>query len=66
MRVQNLKSNIIGKPLDIDFHYMMDAEWVMRCVNNLNILIIDEIYLIFRISNSNNTSDQILKAINNS
>lgn len=46
--------------LDIRFHYMMDAEWFLRCGKNLNLVIINDFLVKFRISDFNKTSDQIM------
>ena len=46
--------------LDIRFHYMMDAEWYMRCGKNLNLIVVNDFLVKFRVSDSNKTSVQIL------
>lgn len=46
--------------LDTRFHYMMDTEWYMRCGENLNLVIINDFLVKFRISDSNKTSVQII------
>ena len=51
---------LLENPLDIDFHYMMDAEWFMRCGNHLNVIRINDFLVKFRISDTNKTSIQIL------
>ena len=51
---------LLENPLDLDFHYMMDAEWFMRCGDFLNIVRINDFFVRFRISDTNKTSMQIL------
>ena len=62
-----LFSSIILKQnnLNIKFHYMMDAEWYMRCGENLNLIIIKDFLVKFRISDSNKTSVSILTGNSN-
>jgi len=51
---------LLENPLDVKFHYMMDAEWFMRCANFLNVVRMNDFFVKFRISDTNKTSVQIL------
>ena len=51
---------LLENPLDLDFHYMMDAEWFMRCVDLLSVRRINDFLVKFRISDTNKTAMHIL------
>jgi glycosyltransferase involved in cell wall biosynthesis len=51
---------LLSNPLDINFHFMMDAEWFMRCGNFLNVVRMHDFLVRFRISDTNKTSMHIL------
>lgn len=45
--------------LDLDFHYMMDTEWSMRCASQIKLSVISDFTVQFRVSDTNKTSEQI-------
>lgn len=55
------KSILLNNPLDLSFHYMMDAEWFFRCRHKIKVVRIDDFLIKFRISEVNKTSAQLLK-----
>ena len=61
------KSNLLkSNNLNTNFHYMMDAEWYLRCGHNLKILSLNDFFVKFRISEFNKTSEQIQYGYKNS
>ncbi len=51
-----LKNN----PLDLDFHYVMDTEWFLRCGRKVQAAVIKKPCSAFRVSEDNKTAEQIL------
>jgi glycosyltransferase involved in cell wall biosynthesis len=54
------KQILLNNPLDTSFHYMMDAEWFLRCGNKIQVQTVDDFMVKFRVSETNKTSSQIL------
>jgi glycosyltransferase involved in cell wall biosynthesis len=50
---------LLKEPLDIDYHYVMDVEWFLRCGPRIRALAIDSIFSKFRISSQAKTSEMI-------
>ncbi|WP_158594657.1 glycosyltransferase family 2 protein [Ulvibacterium marinum] len=59
------KEILLDNPLDTSFHYMMDAEWFLRCRNHLKVKRLNDFFVKFRISEDNKTSAQILTGYQN-
>jgi glycosyltransferase involved in cell wall biosynthesis len=51
-RTRLLKEN----PLAVDFNYIMDVEWVLRCGTTLNYAVVDRPLTVFRVSGENKTA----------
>jgi len=51
--------------LNLNFHYMMDAEWYLRCGRAIKILSVNDFFVKFRISETNKTSNHIQYGIIN-
>lgn len=49
----------VRNPLDINFHYVMDVEWFLRCGRNLKAICVDQTLSQFRISAEAKTSEMI-------
>lgn len=50
---------LLREPLDIDYHYVMDVEWFLRCGRNLKAICADQVLSHFRISDNAKTSEMI-------
>lgn len=50
---------LLRKPLDIDYHYVMDVEWFIRCGRDLQAVLVDEVLSRFRISSQGKTSEMV-------
>lgn len=50
---------LLREPLDIDYHYVMDVEWFLRCGRNLRAVCVDQVLSHFRISSDAKTSEMI-------
>lgn len=49
------------EPLGLDYHYIMDVEWFLRCGERLKTVLVDMVFSHFRISQNNKTSSSITK-----
>ncbi len=54
-RADFLKEN----PLDVDFHYVMDTEWTLRCGRRVKAAVINKPCSAFRVSEDNKTAQHI-------
>lgn len=50
---------LLREPLDIDYHFVMDVEWFLRCGRNLKAVCVDQTLSQFRISAEAKTSEMI-------
>lgn len=50
---------LLQEPLGINYHYVMDVEWFLRCGRNLNTICVDQVFSHFRISANAKTSEMI-------
>lgn len=50
---------LLRNPLDINYHYVMDVEWFIRCGRNLRAVLVDHVLSRFRISSQGKTSKMI-------
>jgi len=54
---------LLEHPLDVEYHYVMDTEWFMRCRHQIHAVLADNVMCRFRISNQGKTSGQIQTGI---
>jgi len=50
---------LLRQPLDIDYHFVMDVEWFLRCGRGLKAVLVDQVFSHFRISADAKTSEMI-------
>lgn len=50
---------LLREPLDLDYHYVMDSEWFLRCGGKIKAVLVDEVFCRFRISGGSKTGTNI-------
>ena len=50
---------LLRNPLDVNYHYVMDVEWFLRCGRNLRAVCVDQVLSHFRIISDAKTSEMI-------
>ena len=50
-------------PLDVNYHMVMDTEWVLRCGRSIKTKLINEVLVTFRVSSENKTASNIKEGI---